>query len=362
MSASAHGERIGYFSERNSAYSAPQHIYYGFYAFIGVVIVGGTIPFLVKSRHLVGKQPEYENIFVAHSLVDFHVGSVHGAYGHGAVYHKFHIAGAAGFLARYGNLFADVACRHYYFGKGYPVVFQKYHFYLVFHRRVVVDDVRHYADKTNDLLSHIITARRLRSEDKRPRHYVHIGVRLQFVIQLQNVQSVQKLTFVFVQPLDLHVENTVGVHGHAVGFLDIFGKLYLVLLLDCEKFVHRRFIVLEFGKFLQNRRVSQPSCSDFVVYEGRQSGVGFGYPTPVRDAVGHVGELLGSYLIVIGKHRLFKDIAVKLADAVYGMARRKTEISHSDNSVAHYGVGGYLVPLVGINFPKFCAIYGEAGS
>ena len=44
-------------------------------------------------------------VVVAYQLMDFHIGSVIRAQGHGSVEHKFHVAGTAGFLGGQGYLF-----------------------------------------------------------------------------------------------------------------------------------------------------------------------------------------------------------------------------------------------------------------
>ena len=45
-----------------------------------------------------------------------------------------------------------------------------------------------------------------------------VGIVLQLLIQGDDVQYVQQLPLIFVEPLDLHVENGVGVQGHTLSF------------------------------------------------------------------------------------------------------------------------------------------------
>ena len=165
------------------------------------------------------------------------------------------------------------------------------------------------------------------------------------------MQSVKKLTLVFVQSLYLYVENTVGVYRYTVCFLYIFGKTNLIRSLYFRQLFRYVAVVLQRQKFFKLRRVLNPAVAYLVGDEVGKERIGFRHPSSVSDTVGYVGEFFGGYFVVVCENGVFKNIAVQYADAVNGVACRKAEISHSDYSVAHYRVGGDFIPLIGINFP-----------
>ena len=51
------------------------------------------------------------------------------------------------------------------------------------------------------------------------------------------MKDVQKLAFVLVKPLYLHVKDGIRVHCNTVVFFDIFCQAYFVLVFDVQKFL-----------------------------------------------------------------------------------------------------------------------------
>lgn len=204
---------------------------------IGLIIMRGIVSLSPKLFDLVGKHTEKENVAVADFLMDFDVRTVERADGERAVDHKLHIARAACFFACERNLLADFCCRHDDFGKGYAVVFKEHDFESALDVRIVVDEIAQRTDKADDLLCHIVCACRFCAENERARLDIEIGIIFDLQIQIEDIESVEKLTLVLVQSLHLHVEDAVGVDLDVVVFEDILCKVLLVLTLDVGKAV-----------------------------------------------------------------------------------------------------------------------------
>src|SRR5271154_6390658 len=90
------------------------------------------------------------------------------------------------------------------------------------HIVIGVYNFRHGIDQLDDELCYCVTWRRLASEYERARCYTHPWIAFQPVVQRDDVQDVEVLTFVFMNALDLDVEqrNRINLHSGA-----LFGQL-----------------------------------------------------------------------------------------------------------------------------------------
>ena len=64
---------------------------------------------------------------------------------------------------------------------------------------------------------------------------VTVGICLDFKIFCKNLEGVEMLTLIFMQTLDLNIENRVGVKADACFALYDFGKILFVFELDSAK-------------------------------------------------------------------------------------------------------------------------------
>ena len=78
---------------------------------------------------------------------------------------------------------------------------------LVADGRVVVDDVPHGDDESDDLLGHVVAGRRLSADHHRTRHERRRRVLLDPVVHGDDVQAVEQLPLVLVDPLHLLVNK-----------------------------------------------------------------------------------------------------------------------------------------------------------
>ena len=319
---------------------------------VRLIVVRGVIPSLPKLLHLVGVQTEEEDVLVAHFLVDLHIGAVQRAHGEGAVDHELHVAGAARLLAGDGDLLADFRGGHDELRKGDAVVLEEDHLQLAVDVGVVVDDLAEGADEADDLLRHIIGGSRLRPEDESAGFDVESGVLFQAEIEVENVQRVQELTLVLMQPLDLHVEDGVRVDGDAVRLLDVRREPLLVAALDVGE-LHEDVAVAHIAhEILQFVRVREPAVSDEVGDERGELRVRLRHPAAVSDAVGHVGELLGVHRVVVAEDVVLQDVGVQRADAVYRVRGDEAEVRHLDLPFREHRIPRDGVPVGGIELPE----------
>ena len=67
---------------------------------------------------------------------------------------------------------------------------------------------------------------------------------LDFVVQRQDVQRIQMLTFILVQTFDLYVKQGVRVDDLTSVFLDVLGKAALVFQLDLCQLLQHLLVIL----------------------------------------------------------------------------------------------------------------------
>ena len=153
----------------------------------------------------------------------------------------------------------------------------------------------------NDLLCADVARRRLRRKDKGPGDEVRVRIVLDAAIEVQNVQDVQKLALILVQPLDLDVKDRIRIDAHAVAVCDQRGKLLLILALNGGKTGKHLCVVIVFQQLLQLTRVALEAVADQVGQAVGQQRIGLAQPTAVRNAVGDVQEAIGRDLAIVAE-------------------------------------------------------------
>ena len=132
----------------------------------------------------------------------------------------------------------------------------------VAHGRVVVHDVGDGVDELDDQLGHEVAGRGLGAEDERARRHVRLRIALEPQVEREDVEHVQVLPLVFVQALDLDVEERLRIHLHAGALLDergeaaLGGELHLAPLLLELRVVRQRLQLAELVE------VAQPAVAD----------------------------------------------------------------------------------------------------
>ncbi len=171
---------------------------------------------------------------------------------------------------------------------------QEGHFQPAVDVGVAVDHVGHAVDQLDDALGNHVTGRRLAANQ-----YATVGPAIQpsavdAVVQMDHMQHVEQLPLVFMDALDLYVEQRVGVEFHAAFGFDERRQAHLVGALDATplRVKFRVFQVRQRLQFLQLAQVGHPGVADLAADERAHAGVGVCHPAPRRDAIGLVVELV----------------------------------------------------------------------
>src|SRR3546814_15618057 len=80
----------------------------------------------------------------------------------------------------------------------------------------------------DDLLGHKVAGRRLAAENLRARHALGLGIAADFVPQRGGVQDAQELALVFMDALDLDVEEGFAVDRHTQRAIEVVHEAGLV--------------------------------------------------------------------------------------------------------------------------------------
>ena len=134
------------------------------------------------------------------------------------------------------------------------------------------------------------------------------------------MESLEKLSLILVQSLNLHVKERVGVNNNSVVLLNILGKILLVVQLNLGELIPERLIIRKGSELFKLSVVLNPTVAYSLADQVRELGVSLIEPSSEGNAVGHVLELVGINAIVILEGLLFKDFGVESGNAVYAVA------------------------------------------
>ena len=98
--------------------------------------------------------------------------------------------------------------------------------------RIVIDDLRDSIHQFNDEFCHEVTWRRLSAENHSAGNHLNAGIRFNAVIEGDDIENIQQLTFVLVNPLHLNIKNGVWIYFDAIVLLDIFCQFHFVGVLN----------------------------------------------------------------------------------------------------------------------------------
>ena len=208
----------------------------------------------------------------------------------------------------------------------------------VAHARIAVDDLGRGGDQADDELGEVIARRRLAAEHEHARLHGELGIGLEPVIQADDVQDVQVLALVFVDALDLHVEDRGRIDDDAGALLDQTGQRGLVGVLDLAPLGAEIRVVDQRLELAQLRTGRGSSSSPMrCVMQCARRGFDEHHPAPRRHAVGLVGELLRPQLGEVVEHVALEQLGVQRRDAVDGVAADAGQVRH-----AHVALAGFI--------------------
>ena len=139
--------------------------------------------------------------------MNFNIRSVKSAEGYCAVEHQLHVTGAAGFGTGKRNLLADIGGRHEPFRRSDVVILNINNLESASDVGIVINKVGKGNNEADDLLCHKVARSGLCAENISVRNIVSVGIRLDFKILCNNLESVEVLALIFMQALHLNVEN-----------------------------------------------------------------------------------------------------------------------------------------------------------
>ena len=150
----------------------------------------------------------------------------------------------------------------------------------------------------------LVGRRRLAGEEESPRRHVEAGVVPQPVVQHDNAQRIEQLSFVFVDALDLAIENGIRVDNLARRGFEPIGKMRFGVALGLAERVAESFVVGERLELAQLAEIGHPPVADRVGDRAGERRVRQQQPAARGDAVGLVVEALGKHLgEIFDRHR-----------------------------------------------------------
>ena len=210
----------------------------------------------------------------------------------------------------------------------------------------MLDLIGQGVDEADDPLGHRIARRRLGAEEEGVGLGDAVGIVLKLLVKRNDVQHVEKLALILVEPLDLHIEDGSGIQHHALVLFGIESETLLVVLLDLGQTLQHRLVVGVGVQLLQSRGMEQ-----IVVPTGEipdqavQLRVDLAEPAAVIDAIGDILELPGLHGAGVFEHILAQDVGVEGADAVDRHAAGHAQVRHPDLAAPD---DGHFLRLLGI--------------
>ena len=143
------------------------------------------------------------------------------------------------------------------------------------------------------------------------------------------MQNIEQLAFVFVDALDLHVEQRARVHPHIHAVEDQFRQTFLVGALGGGEALLKSGVVGETLEFGEMGGIVEHPRPDRLRDEVRERRVGFEQPAAERDAIGLVDDAVRIELVEIVEDGLLDEFAVQRRDAIHLVGAEKGQISHA---------------------------------
>ena len=247
---------------------------------------------------------------------------------------ELHVAGAGGFHAGGRDLLGEVGGGNDHLGEADIVVGQEHDLELAADRGIVVDDLRDVVDQLDDQLGVAVARRRLAGEDLYPRHPVAVGIVLDRLVQRDRLDDVEQLALVFVDALDLHVEQRGRIDLDAEPLADQARQRRLVVKLDGAE------LLLEFDVAgagfdqAELRRIVEHGFAAGLAQQIGQLRIRQHQPAAEGDAVGLVGDAAGIEMVEIVKHGLAHQVRMHRRDAVDAVRADEGELAHAHAAAA----------------------------
>ena len=150
---------------------------------------------------------------------------------------------------------------------------------------------------------------------------------------MNDMQHIEQLPLVFVNPLHLNVEQPSGIEFDFAFAPHKLGQTLLVAAARGHETAGEFAVPGIFLKGFQFVQLTNPAVADRFGDQIAQAAIAMGQPTPRRDAVGLAVELLGPQFEEIAEQRLGEQFAVQRRDAVDRETADDAEKGHADDGL-----------------------------
>jgi len=213
----------------------------------------------------------------------------------------------------------------------------------------------------DDLFGHGVAGGRLATDQNAAIDPVSRVATLDPVIEVDGVQDGQELALVFVDALDLDVEQAADREGHAAVGPDQVGQPLFVLVPHGRPALPEVGVIGQRGELLQLIEVGDPALADALTDQLAEARIATGQPAALGDAVGLVVELLRPEFVEVAHQSFLQQFGMQGGDAVDREAADDGQMGH-----AHLRVGAFLDDAhagdaVGVAGPPVGHLPGEAG-
>ena len=175
----------------------------------------------------------------------------------------------------------------------------------------------------------MIARGRLAGEDLHARHPCARRLGAHRVVQRDGLEQVEKLPFVLVDALDVHVEQRVGIEAEAQALGDKPGEGDLVHAAHGGEPLAERRVVGERHERRELRRIVLDFWADRVDDELGESGIRLVEPAAEGDSVRFIDDAVGIDRIEVAEHRLPHEVGVQRRHAVDATGAQEREMAHS---------------------------------
>ena len=148
------------------------------------------------------------------------------------------------------------------------------------------------------------------------------------------MEHVEVLPLVFVEALDVNVEEARGVDGDAGARRDLSRERFLVLPLDAPPLLAKRGVAGEGFECADQLEVMRPRLANRLRDEFRLPGIDQHDEPARRHAVRHIPDLRGPELVKITQKVASQQIAVERGHAVDRVAADAGEVRHAHRPLA----------------------------
>lgn len=297
---------------------------------VGVVVGLRVVSVANESGDFVDGLAEDEDIFFANLLENFDIGPVESSDGQGTVEGEFHIARATGFFSSGGDLFGEIGGGDDSLGEADAIVWEKDNLEFVVDAGIGVDHGGDGIDRFDDTLCEVVAGSGFGGEDEDAWGDIEMGRLEKASIEGENVEEIEVLPFVFVEPLNLDIEEGGRVDGDVAVLLDQAGEADFVGMFDGHELLLKLGVIGKGFEVAELIEVPFPAVADRAGDQVTEEGIASEKPASRGDAIGFVIKLSWVEGVEIGEEITLDQLGVNGRYAIDGKATDDAKIGHAN--------------------------------